>query len=123
MNKKNNDDTNVTEQILEKKFIRGDYGLPTTFWGFGLGATLFVVFFMIAIIDSTGSDGSATLCFMLFVCYSTIISIAMWRSSNQYKGPEIWAVFAKMAVISLNLLILFVVFIFVSYTTSGYPNH
>jgi len=107
----------------DKKFIRGDYGLPFTFWGGGFGGTFVLLAFIISLLNSIANEATAYIFMAVFFCYSVFISISIWRSSNQYEGKPHWAVFAKIAVILLSSLVFFIYFYLLAMLTSDYPNH
>lgn len=114
---------NASDNLVDKKLIRGDYGLPATFWGWGVGATFALLFFVGSIMDSVGNETFAYLAMAFFFCYSLCISIAIWRSSDQYKGPAHWAALAKIAVIFTLGAVLLIYFYLLAMLTSDYPNH
>ena len=119
------EENDVNEEIspADKKFIRGDYGLPFTFWGGGFGGTFVLLSFIISLLNSVTNDTAAYIFMVVFFCYSVFISVAIWRSSNQYKGQVHWAVLAKIAVILLSSLIFCIYFYLLAYLTADYPNH
>lgn len=123
MSEENNSISKVSEENPNKKFLRGDHGLPATFWGGGVGATFVLLFFIGSIMDSVGSDTFAYVGMGIFFCYSIFISIAIWRASDQYKGPAHWGVFAKIAVIFTLGTVLLIYFYLLAMLTSAYPNH
>ncbi len=104
---------NASDNLADKKFIRGDYGLGFTFWGGGFGVTFILLFCVGSILDSTGGEGFAYFAMALFFLYSIFISIAIWRASNQYIGPVHWGVLSKIAVIfTLGLVLLIYMYFF-----------
>jgi hypothetical protein len=108
MSEENNSISKANEENSNKKFLRGDYGLPFTFWGGGVGVTFVSLFFIISLLDEIGSDSAAYLSMVFFFFYSIFISIAIWRATNQYAGPMHWGVFAKIAIILMFGLVMFI---------------
>ncbi|MDO6536245.1 hypothetical protein [Alteromonas stellipolaris] len=80
------------------KLTQGDYGLPKTYWLFGvLGNLLFI--FPIALATAAGSISIMVLALIACVVYSIVVAGSIWRASDKYLGPKVWAVLAKLAVI------------------------
>lgn len=95
-----------------KKLWKGEYPLWVTFWIFGVPVNiLFRVSFYyiesnyIAFLKNFGIY-SIYLLFFIVILYSVFIWIAIWRSSNNYKGSQYLAAAAKLTVIlgALNTL-------------------
>lgn len=88
------------------KLMQGDYGLPKTYWLFGiLGNLLFSA--SIALAAATGSIPMLVMSVIASVMYSLAVAVGIWRASNKYPGPKVWAVMAKISVI-LSMLRFFV---------------
>lgn len=122
MSEENNSVGKASDEVINKKFIRGDHGLPATFWGGGVGVTFVLLFFVGSILDSVGGDDFAYFAMAFFFLYSIFISIAIWRASNQYQGPVHWGVLSKIAVILTLGIVLFVYMYFFAMLTSP-PMH
>lgn len=91
---------------------RGDVSLAKTFWLFGVVVGIcFAITKWFIEFQSTGLDEGFGLVFfagliVFYFVYSAFINIAIWRSSNKYKGPKRWTVLAKvMVIVSLSALI------------------
>ena len=123
MSEESNSINKANEENSNKKFIRGDHGLPFTFWGGGVGATVALLSFIGSILDGIGNETFAYVSMVFFFFYSIFISIAIWRASDQYKGPAHWGVFAKIAVIFTLGAVLLIYFYLLAMLTSDYPNH
>ena len=123
MSEENNSISKANEENSNKKFIRGDHGLPFTFWGGGVGATVAYLSFVGSVMDSVANETFACVAMGLFFIYSIFISIAIWRASDKYKGPAQWGVFAKIAVIFTLGAVLLIYFYLLAMLTSEYPNH
>ena len=84
---------------------RGDVPLVRSYWLFGVVAGLFfnIAFMYIEYqnaVFSTGVGLIFVLALVVFVfTYSVLIFVAIWRSSNKYKGLQRYAILAKLAVI------------------------
>lgn len=88
------------------KLTQGDYGLPKTYWLFGvLGNLLFI--FPVALAAAAESMPILVLVLIASVVYSLAVAVGIWRASDKYLGPKVWAVLAKIAVL-LGILRLFV---------------
>jgi len=88
------------------KLTLGDYGLPKTYWLFGvLGNLLFI--FPIALAVTAGSIPILVLALIASVIYSLAVAVGIWRASDKYLGPKAWAVLAKIAIIFGMLRLLF----------------
>ncbi len=93
------------------KLIRGDFGLITTFWLFGIGINLIFLPLFNYLITHNISDIIILITFFIKAIYNLIIFIAIWRAANKYKGLKIWKIFAYMSVILGILLLLIEIFI------------
>ncbi|KTC83356.1 hypothetical protein [Legionella cincinnatiensis] len=88
-----------------KKLWKGELSLVLTFWVFGVVISLILrlLFYYINqnYIWFTIKFGSYPLYFLYGVSliYSLFIWVAIWRSSNKYKGSQFWAAVAKLMVI------------------------
>ncbi len=81
-----------------KKLTNGDFGLPKTYWLFGvLGGLLFIIPFALA--AAAESLGALIFVLLASVIYSLIVAVGIWRASDKYQGAKVWAVLAKIAVI------------------------
>lgn len=103
-----NESTSVSSESdgFFSKLISGDYGLPKTYWLFGvLGNLMFIV--PIALAAATKSMPILVLALLASVVYSLIVAVGIWRAADKYLGQKVWAVLAKIAVILgiLRLLI------------------
>ncbi len=84
---------------------RGDVPLVKTYWLFGVVVGIcFAITFAFIEYQSEGlSEGFGPLfiigLIVLYFVYVAFINVAIWRSSNKYKGPKQWAILAKVMVI------------------------
>jgi hypothetical protein len=77
------------------KLLDGDYGLAKTYWLFGvIGNLLFLIPAVYA--NNTESEGLRAITIVGNAVYMLIVIIGMWRASNRYLGPQIWAILAKL---------------------------
>ncbi len=93
------------------KLIRGDFGLITTFWLFGIGVNLIFLPLFDYLIRHNISDIIILITFFIKAIYNLIIFIAIWRAANKYKGLKIWKIFAYISVILGVLVLLIEIFI------------
>ena len=79
------------------RLLKGDYGLPKTFWLWG---TLGPCILWLLIVFVGGSSVSVMLTKLLVaVIYLFVVWIAIWRAANSYAGAPIWATLAKACVV------------------------
>ncbi|KPK17300.1 MAG: hypothetical protein AMJ67_13705 [Betaproteobacteria bacterium SG8_41] len=104
----------VTEEktSLVLDLWRGDVPLVKTYWLFGVVVGIcFAITFAFIEYQSEGlSEGFGPLfiigLIVLYFVYVAFINVAIWRSSNKYKGPKRWAILAKvMVIVSWSALI------------------
>lgn len=104
----------VTEEktSLVLDLWRGDVPLVKTYWLFGVVVGIcFAITFAFIEYQSEGlSEGFGPLfiigLIVLYFVYVAFINVAIWRSSNKYKGPRQWAILAKvMVIVSWSALI------------------
>jgi len=105
---------------LIRDLWRGDVPLVKIYWLFGVVAGFFfrIAFGYIeyqAAFFSTPLGGMFVLGLIIFVfAYFVFVSFAIWKSANNYKGLQRYAVLAKLAVIlGMFMLIKALVEIFV----------
>jgi len=81
----------------------GNYGLAKTYWIYGVivGFILGVPFRFIT------SIAAIYVYFALVTGYQMAVFPGIWHSADEYKGPKIWSVLAKLAVV-IGMLILIV---------------
>ena len=95
----------------------GNYSLAQTYWLYGVvgGVVLGIPFSFITsnFITSIGTGWIFTYLFSI-VIYQITVLFGVWRSSDKYSGPKIWAILAKLAVI-LNWLMLFTTWFIFTY--------
>jgi len=89
-----------------QKALRGDLGLPMTYWGLGIGGGL-----LLALILGISSALIASPLFTaavaaVVIAYWILVSIAIWNAATRYAGPKGWAITAKVLVVlgALNTL-------------------
>lgn len=80
------------------KLTRGYYGLPKTYWLFGALGNLLLLF-PIAVAVAAESMPILVLAIIASVVYSLAVLVGIWKASDKYLGPKLWAVLAKIAVI------------------------
>ncbi len=100
----NNSPLNIQPQTgFFGKLTRGDFGLAKTYWLFGVLVGLVVNIISVGI----GSSVAFTLLVVAYTAYETPVLIGIWRASDKYQGPSVWAVLAKIAVVLGVLFLLF----------------
>jgi hypothetical protein len=93
----------------------GGYSLPLTYWGWAAGGTLvwrLILALMNATIAPTAALAwyAAVLTLLAFIAYLAITAVAVWRSAGLYKGPRVWAMLARVAVVvQIGFLALWIV--------------
>lgn len=84
---------------------RGDVPLVKSYWLFGVvvGICFAITFAFIEYQGEGLSEGFGPLfiigLIVVYFVYVAFINVAIWRSSNKYKGPRHWAILAKVMVI------------------------
>lgn len=77
------------------KLANGDYGLPRTYWLFGV-----LVGVIVGIAARTIESTAAVVIFVLvYAAYSVLVLMGVWQAASRYAGPKIWPVLAKIAVV------------------------
>lgn len=89
------------------KLWRGQFGLPMTYWGFGVLGTILVL----APVEFCTSGSTASLLVGFSFCfYMVIVNVGIWRAATRYIGPIFWAGLAKLiALFSILALAVLVV--------------
>lgn len=80
------------------KIWRGEEGLAKTFWLYNvlIGTLSGAALFMASPGSLLAKAGAA-----IFVAYTVLVCVGIWRAANQYSGPRAWALLAKSAVAAL----------------------
>jgi hypothetical protein len=88
--------------IFVKTLWGGNFGLPMTYWGYGV---LGGIVWAIAILSLSPEPGSALdrAARFLMIAYFAIVYVGIWRASNTYSGNRAWAILAKFVVIVVVL--------------------
>lgn len=79
------------------KLISGDFGLPTTYWFYGVFGSLLTKFGFTLL----GLSHATTAIFafaLVTEAYFIMVWIGIWRAADQYTGDGIWVVAAKIMV-------------------------
>jgi len=98
INESSNNESPQQQKGFFSKLINGDYGLPKTYWLFGvLGNLLFII--PITLASAAKSLAILVLALLISVVYSLIVLVGIWRASDKYQGAKVWSVLAKIAVI------------------------
>ncbi len=81
-----------------KTVWRGDAGLATTYWFWGLIVGLLIAAGGFAV-GSAESVFLGVLYIAFVVLYSIWVSVGVWRSAGKYQGKRVWATLARFGVI------------------------
>lgn len=102
--------------IFIKKLWQGEYTLSKSYWFFGNIVPLFFFIFLISfslLCQENVLDALLNLKFIpplfyqkiiiIFVCivfliYSVISTVGIWRSANKHQGKKHWAILAKITI-------------------------
>tara|TARA_Y100000590_G_C15343552_1_gene872388 strand:+ start:196 stop:555 length:360 start_codon:yes stop_codon:yes gene_type:complete len=79
------------------KFWDGELSLPQSYWVVGILISIpvgAVIGFFVGLI---GAPSNTMYAFLL--PWMIYIIVGIWRSSDRYKGPKVWAILAKIGVI------------------------
>jgi len=80
---------------LFSKLAKGDFGLAKTYWLYGV-----LVGTVINIIAKLIASRAVLLVLLLgYTVYGVPVLLGIWRASDRYAGPTVWAVLAKIAVV------------------------
>jgi len=80
-----------------KKFFEGKLSLPISFWVFGFIGSAIMGFVGMLITQDMGMTRVVALPWHIFML------IGVWRSSNNYKGPKIFSILAKIMLVIWTL--------------------
>ena len=88
------------------KLVNGDYSLAKTYWLFGVLVSL-LFFIPVTLAVAVESMTALIILSISGVIYSVMVFVGIWRASDKYRGPKVWAVSAKIVVIIgiVNLLV------------------
>ncbi|MDO8846228.1 hypothetical protein [Methylicorpusculum sp.] len=78
------------------KLANGDFGLAKTYWLYGVLVSFIITNILVKVITSI----SALVTFMIiFTAYQIPVNMGIWRASDKYQGPNVWAMLAKIGVV------------------------
>ena len=78
-------------------FFEGKLSLPHSYWIFGIVYSLVVGLVIAIFVIGLGMpDRTVNVLAFPWLIY---IAVGVWRSSDKYKGPKIWSILAKIAVV------------------------
>ena len=85
-----------------KKLWRGEVLLGLTFWAYGVGGNILLGILFVFILTASPSF-AGIIPFLAFglikVFFLVFMSVAIFRSADNYVGNRLWSVLAKLAVI------------------------
>ncbi len=88
---------------LVKRLWAGQLPLEQAFWhyavGYGLLINLVTSMAFLALIAREANLALVVLAFALPVPYNVIVTVAVWRSANEYRGPKKWADMARVGTV------------------------
>lgn len=101
------------ERTHIKKLISGEYGLAKTYWLFGV-VIGFLASVLLQILGAVGAPGGLLGIFgFVAISYNCAVLKGIWKAADQYRGPQLWAVLGKVAVVLGALQIVALIFIFI----------
>jgi hypothetical protein len=103
------------------RFIHGEYGLPITFWLFGVLVWAVYVLVEGYLVLSNGkrpSAGAIVFAFA-FIAYLFLLIPAVWNAATQHPGFKIWTLLAKLVCIVWIIQLCSVVFRFLASAIYG----
>lgn len=80
-----------------KEMMAGKERLVITYWLWGVVGTMVVSFVLGFIAGLLGLP--MVLVMVLVLAYWAPVAMGIWKSSDAYKGNQIWAILAKVAVV------------------------
>jgi hypothetical protein len=88
--------------IFLKTLWSGNFGLPMTYWVYGvLGGIVWAVG-ILALSPEPDSSLDQIVRFLL-IAYGAVVYVGIWQAANKYTGNKAWAVLAKFMVIVVAL--------------------
>jgi len=98
------------------RLFQGDYGLPKTFWLFGI--LVWIVHFAIdaALLSATRSSANHTIGVIvdaLFLVYLLIVIPGTWNAANKYEGLKLFSILAKLICVVWLILLAGLAFLIV----------
>ncbi|MDR2123532.1 MAG: hypothetical protein LBP38_00915 [Desulfovibrio sp.] len=89
-----------------QNLFAGKRSLWFTLW-IGYGLPFYIFLMLLDIFSTTYKQSIVTYVTALCaLCYCITMTIAVWRSSDLYNGPEIWKLAAKVLVVFFDIQLL-----------------
>jgi hypothetical protein len=80
----------------------GNFGLPMTYWVYGVLAGFVWAAGIFALNLEPDSD-HVKLIYFLMATYYAAVYVGIWQAANKYTGSKVWAVLAKFVVVIVAL--------------------
>jgi len=80
-----------------QKFWDGDLSLPQSYWV--VGVLISIPLGILLGVFTALIGASTNTIFVFLLPWYIFIIVGIWRSSDKYKGPKIWAILAKIAMV------------------------
>lgn len=79
--------------------FEGNYGLPKTYWLYGVVLGLVIGLTVGGVIGLSKSATVALLGLVLIWAYQVFMTIAIWNAATKYPGSKVWSVLARLATV------------------------
>jgi hypothetical protein len=89
-----------------QNLFAGKRSLWFTLW-IGYGLPFYIFLMLLDMFSTTHKHNTMTyVTALVALCYCSVMTIAVWKSSDLYNGPEIWKLAAKVLVVFFDIQLL-----------------
>lgn len=105
------------------RLIKGQFGLPITFWIAGIVVGIISMWLLIGITAITENEHLFLFFFSAWVLYEIVVAIGVWKAASRHMGSRGWAALAQVVTLLSTSLILISWCYLLMIFTGDYPNH
>jgi len=93
-----------------RQFIGGEFGLPLTFWGYGVAVNVFFYLALLIALEATNINIAFGVLGLMFA-YLILVIVANWRAADKYAGHKVWPILVLLGLLLTYFPLMFIVWL------------